>query len=472
MFVWSRPTQRRSFRLALLALSALLQLNAATASGAQPLPPDQEEFQSRLASKDWDGAVAAAQRMVTTARQAPAAPERLSAVLSQLGNAQLGKGDFVAAELAFTEALRTLEPIARSADTRLIDPLRGLGFALAEQSKHADAVPYMEKALAILRRTAGLFDMSQQSLLRELAASLTELGKPGAADQQMQYLQRVGEHAYGAEDPRITPLLCTMADWYLQRGQINEARDYFRRALYIVQKNNGENDLAAVEPLRGYARSFVRELILSNYGIRVQSETISAVPDSGPGEARPLDPHFLNADGERALLRALAILDANPARAPDALLETLLQAGDWFQIKDQPQKALPYYQRVVASVPANLDANLRDTVLGYPVPVYYPTPQLAARNLGRPANEVTERFVQVEFTVTAEGYIKDERIVEQDATGRQASQTLEAMRGARYRPKFVNGEPVETLAVSFRQTFKQKKDRDRDRDRDKDKDSE
>lgn len=380
-----------------------------------------------------------------------------------VGNAQLGKKDFQAAETSFTEALKLIEPIVRGADSKLIAPLQGVGFALAGQDKHAPAVGYMEKALAISRRSEGLFDLEQEELLQHLATSLTALGQTEAAEGHMRYLLRVGEHVYGAGDPRITPLMCKIGGWYSERGQVMEARELYRAALAIVEKKLGKGDLAAVQPLRALAESYIREIFLSNYGVRTQDK-FSGSPDPSTGDSvQPINPRFLGADGERALLRALAILEINRAtRDADTLVATLLQAGDWFQVKQQPDRAAPYYQRVVAMLAADtaLSAVEKDAVLGFPVQVYYPTPQLATRNLGRPAGDVVERFVQVEFTVLPDGTVKDERVVDQDATPRQASQTLEAIGAARYRPKFEQGQPVQTLAVSYRQVFKQRKDKD------------
>jgi tetratricopeptide (TPR) repeat protein len=452
MFVWCQSTQFR------LLCAVLLQLSALPAWTAQPAaePPSQQEYQARVNNKDWDAAIESAQRLVAAARESHAAPDKIAAALSLLGDAQLGKADFAAAESTFTEALRTIEPAVRGADPRLIDPLRGLGYALASQEKHAQAVPYMEKALAISRRTAGLFDVEQQGLLRQLAASFASLGKPEEAEQQMQYLLRVGEHAYGAADLRMAPLLCVIGDWYAQRGQMTEAREYYRTALGIVEKKQGRNDLAAVEPLRSLAQSYVHEMVLASFGILTPSDKFSASADRPTGEVLTINPRFLSTDGERALLRALAILDSNAERPAGTLLDTLLQAGDWYEIKLQPDKALPYYQR--AAVAAEAGDNRHETVLGFPVQVYYPTPLIATRNLNRPSNEIVERFVQVEFTVTRDGAVTDERVVDQDATQRQISQTLEAIRAARYRPKFVQGQPVATQAVSYRQIFKQRKD--------------
>jgi hypothetical protein len=99
--------------------------------------------------------------------------------------------------------------------------------------------------------------------------------------------------------------------------------------------------------------------------------------------------------------------------------------------------------------------------------VYLPMPLLATRNLYRSDDEVDERFVQVEFTVTSDGTVKDEHVVDQDASSRQVTETLESIRAARYRPKFNGDEPVETAAVSYRQVFRQRKDKDAEPEKEK-----
>ena len=61
--------------------------------------------------------------------------------------------------------------------------------------------------------------------------------------------------------------------------------------------------------------------------------------------ADPMNPRYLSADGERALLRAVKILETNPDRTQQAYLEALVQAGDWLMIKQSPSRAMPYYER-------------------------------------------------------------------------------------------------------------------------------
>ena len=116
-----------------------------------------------------------------------------------------------------------------------------------------------------------------------------------------------------------------------------------------------------------------------------------------------------------------------------------------------------------ATLTASADASSLEAAvapLSFPVRVYYPMPPLAMRNRQLSPEQTDEKFVSVQFTVTGTGSVEDVKIIEQNGTQRQASETLEAIRGSRYRPKFVNGEPVETQGVIAREVFKMRKQDD------------
>jgi hypothetical protein len=174
------------------------------------------------------------------------------------------------------------------------------------------------------------------------------------------------------------------------------------------------------------------------------------------------NPRYLNADGERALRRALKTLDSHPNRSTAVLFDTLLDMGDWHMVRSAPEEAAPYYQRAAGlldQIEADQSAEAR-AKLSFPVQVYYAVPLLATRYLNRPLEEVDQRFVHVAFTVGADGAVHDERVIEEDASPRQVSETLAAIRAARYRPKFVNGEAIDTPDMRIRQVFRQRKERD------------
>jgi hypothetical protein len=56
--------------------------------------------------------------------------------------------------------------------------------------------------------------------------------------------------------------------------------------------------------------------------------------------------------------------------------------------------------------------------------------------------------------------VQDAKVIEQNGSQRQASEALEAIRASRFRPKYINGEPVDTQGVINREVFKIRKQDD------------
>jgi TonB family protein len=463
----------RTLVIPALAVAIMLCTSGATAADAPPRPESQQEYWAQFDKRDWTAATTAAEKLVATARERPDRPVELAEALSLLGNAQLGKADFVAAEAAFKEALDILEPRLGAGSTKLLDPLRGLGYTLAASGKHRDAIAPLDRALLIARRGHGLFDASQQGLLRQLAASLTKTGRSAEAERHINYLVQIAERTYGRKDPRQVPVLIFAGDWYADTGNFMMARAIYRHALGIVENKLGANDVAAVDPLRAVARSYTQELYYSTLGIKLPSRERAPADADGTSNESKVNPRYLPSDGEKALERALKILETPAASGDEALVPTLLQFGDWYQVKHQPDKAMRYYRRAAAlsaqatpepvATPVATAAATSSGVpqepppLSFPVRVYYPMPSQATRLTTLPPEQVDETFVEVQFTVTNEGDVENAKITDQNGTQRQASEALQAIRAARYRPKFVNGEPVETAGMTNREIFRTRK---------------
>jgi TonB family protein len=455
-----------------VVVTILVAAVCAAAQGAEAprRPESQQEYWAQIDRKDWSAAVAAAEQLVTAARSsAPQQPLALSEALSMLGNAQYGARNFAEAEKAFTEALQLVETHAGAASPKLLDPLRGLGYTLAASDRHREAVPPLERALLIDRRSYGLYDVGQQKVLRQLAESLVKVGRAPDAERHVAYLLQLGERAYGKRDPRQVPILSFVASWYADLGDFITSRSIYRHAVNIVDEKLGPNDPTAVEPLRLLAGTYTQELYFSTLGLKtLVREHLPTDADGTSNEQRPINPRYLASEGEKALDRAVKILEAQPPSARDTLVATLIQNGDWFQIKHMPEKALPYYRRAAAMnatlataappPPAGAAVAAEPQPLSFPVRVYYPTPSQATRNISLPAEQVDERFVAVEFTVTDAGDVTDAKITEANGTQRQAADALAAIRAARFRPKFVNGEPVTTTGMTNREVFRTRKD--------------
>jgi TonB family protein len=158
----------------------------------------------------------------------------------------------------------------------------------------------------------------------------------------------------------------------------------------------------------------------------------------------------------------LRIVESDPDSPAQTRIETLIQMGDLYQIKKSPREALTYYERAwqLIRTTQNLPESAA-TALNVPVRVYYPTPQIVA-NVPKQVTAVDTQshYVQMEFTVAADGSVRDARILDQDTRDRYARDILKAVRDSRFRPKFVEGQPVAATGIMYREVFWTGKPRD------------
>jgi TonB family protein len=424
----------------------------------------QDESASPTAGADVERALA---RVNAARAGTDVDPVALEQALTALGDAHLVAGQYAPAEAAYAEAVRSAEQHGGRETQRSLAPLTGLGATLARAGHHHDALPLLQRAVAITRAEFGMFDLRQQRALETLAGSLTALDRQQEAQDAMTYRVRVAEKTYGEGSPKVIPWLCDLGDWFADIGKTPEARMTFQVALNIVGTTDNLNAPIIVEPLRGIARAY---MLRSSYPDEWRKPPYPELGCSIPRAVTPpeclnpdardylgyfkIQPRTLNPEGEEALKRALRIVESDPGSAPQTRIETLIQMGDWYQIKKSPREALPYYERawrLIHTTPGLPDGAA--TALNVPVRVYYPTPQIAAHVPKVAAVDTQPRSVQVEFTVAADGSVRNARIVEHDTRDRYARDILEAVRDSRFRPKFVDGQAVEAAGIAYREVF-------------------
>jgi TonB family protein len=405
------------------------------------------------APADIEGALA---RVNAARSRADAEPLALEDALTAAGDAFLDASQYAKAEASYNEALQLAERHAGLESERVLAPLLGLGKTLAASGRHQQAVPRLQRALAIQRSQYGLFDLRQQDTLKTLAASLTKLDRLDEAQDLMIYRVRTAEKNYGEGTPKVIPAVCDLGDWFAEVGMSAAARMTFQMALNIAGDKESLSAPILVEPLRGIARTYMRRM---SYPKDWRPRPRSRPCGPGPfwcelGRGPDVGPEGLNREGEQALQRALRILEADPGASRQTLIETLIQMGDWRQIQKAPGDALPYYQRAwkliheAASLPSSTA-----TALNVPVRVYYPTPQIVSDVPEVSAEEMRSNYVQVEFTVAADGSVRDARIVDHDTREQYAQEIFDAVRAARFRPKFIDGQAVAATGITYREVF-------------------
>lgn len=419
-----------------------------------------------------EGALA---RVDSARSSADADPLALEEALTALGDAYLNANQYAPAEAAYTEAVQSVEQHGGRETQRVLAPLTGLGTTFARAGHHHDAIPLLQRAVAITRAQLGMFDLRQQNVLETLAGSLTALDRQPEAQDLMTYRVRVAEKTYGEGSPKVIPWLCDLGNWFADIGKTPEARMTFQVALNIVGTTDNLNAPIIVEPLRGIARAY---MLRSSYPddwrkppypkLGCGLPYVVPPPECKNPAARDslgyfnIEPRTLNQEGEEALKRALRILESDPGSATQTLIETLIQMGDWYQIKKSPREARTYYERAWQLI--RTTPNLPDsaaTALNVPLRVYYPTPQIVAHvPILTAAVDTTSQYVQTEFTVAADGSVRDARIVDHDTRNLWARDILKAVRDSRFRPKFVEGQAVAATGITYRQVFWTSKPRD------------
>jgi hypothetical protein len=169
-------------------------------------------------------------------------------------------------------------------------------------------------------------------------------------------------------------------------------------------------------------------------------------------------PGMMATEGERALLRAADITDQATQPEPVQVLNVRTQLGDWYQLRNQPERARPHYQqawRAATQLTEKLNGkSYTEVIFGKPVLLHMIRPDRWNRYAERPPAEVEVRNVLVEFTVDAQGRPDALKVLDDSGDVKRGEKTAWSVRStARYRPRFENGEPVATPGVQFNQPW-------------------
>jgi TonB family protein len=386
--------------------------------------------------------------------------------LAAQGQHHYSQQEFVAAQESYSSAIRMAESRPDLAPMELVEPLQGLARTLIATRQYDSASELLSRAVNIVRRDGGLYDLRQYAALEALIEVDGVLGRTDAAVGNLKYLERISESAYGAGSMQHARALTAVGDGLCRLGEFFAGRQRHRGAIAAIEalhiEEGHSDDVQRVHALVGIARCALSEL--SQRGIVTSTMPLEGYrgPLVRSASSNPGDVTFryhlvnqLNYEAESALTRAAALVIRSESIPPELQVATLLQAGDWFQIKDHTSRARGYYLKALRASVAQQVAGA-DTILSVPVQILYAFPALALPRGGEAAErgkKVARRSVVVDFTVRPNGTPQDAQILRRDASKSMVDETLAAVRNARYRPRFVGEQPVATEHVQFEQSF-------------------
>jgi tetratricopeptide (TPR) repeat protein len=350
-----------------------------------------------------------------------------------------------------------IEMTGRMTNPRLGRAVAGLALTYHAAGRHDLAVEPFDRAIALSRRTEGLFNEDQLPLLEQYSDSLIEVDRLKDAVTARRYGLRIVQRKHGPSSLQSAGALESIGRWYTKVGAYDSSRTALRRAIEIIEAAEGPSSPRLIGPLTAYADCARRQLQDPSQELleEIDQERRAMFHDPMAPPADAYSPTAVAADAEKALELAAAIATRRPDASPTQVADVRTQLGDWYQEQKRTEKAIQQYK--LAWQAANgvqlADGPLTDALFGRPVLLHYEEPEFWNRYAGRPSNEIELRNVEIDVTVTAEGLVRDPKVVNDAGDPKLATQAVRAANSARYRPRFENGEPVESPTTRLRQPF-------------------
>ena len=423
-----------------------------TGSATAPAAPTRTpSFAQRYMAGDYAAALPLAEAdLKARAVASPGSPDHLTALLN-LASTQYQLGNHAGAVDTFGDAVKLATEQFGDNSSRTVSPLRGLGMALLAQQRPAEAAPVLARAVALSRRTQGLFNDEQAAIAIPLVAAYQQLGMYTEAEREQQYAYRGAEVHFGTNDLRLLPALDRLGRWYEESSRPAQARMLHRRAFTIATEPKKTSAFGAVRALIGVARTYFVEY---RDGPEVEESM-----DAGTASFRfstdnaampqPGNMYFLDPQAERALQLAIEIAE----RAQHAGLqeEAVTAYGEYLLLDGKAAAAEKQFSRAAllrtARAAAGLVSALEPDPLATPKPLLVRKPVFARRNDLAPNEEVDVHTTVVTVTVTPQGTVIQPKVVSSDISSTHQRQWTGALERSVYRPRYIDGKAVTTEGV-------------------------
>lgn len=325
--------------------------------------------------------------------------------------------------IAYEQAMAVAAQHFDAYDLRMVAPLAEMGRLFLANGRPERGIEMLSRARGITQRQLGLFNLRQEKIVEDLARGLAREGDIVQASREHNILLAAAEKAFG-DSPDLVPALHRWASWQKRIGNVYEARRVLQRAIRIVERDFGANDPRLEPTLTRYARTF--------------QEPNGRVP--------------YPAEGARALRRIVDIYRGQQYIDVISLLQAEVRLADWYAFANSRMTARKGWKTAIDNArKQGLSSEEIDRMFAWPQEISNDRRPIAT--FGGDPVKLRERHGEVltEFRVTEDGIVRSIDILDDTVglvTVRRAIR--ERLAETRFRPRFVNGEPVATVGVRKR----------------------
>ncbi|MEM1152791.1 MAG: hypothetical protein AAGI44_01530 [Pseudomonadota bacterium] len=353
-------------------------------------------------------------------------------------------------ERAMRTAISEIESQHGAYGEQLTEQMLSLGLVLQQQGRHSEALSTFKRGVHLARINQGLYTPEQIPLLEGEIKSAIALGDYDLVYELQEYLYRVQDRSMPAGVARAKVLL-QQADWHfeayqLQVGPTGPERllnmwDLYRGAWEDIRNIEGNTSLNLLTPLYGLLRT---QYLISQY--HASNDGSSSSGHAGykhPSVNRFYAHRAQNFElGSSVIQTIYNIQRENHGASSEQAANALVSLGDWQMWYEKRDKATETYRFALAEL-AQQDADQQkvEDLLEKPVPL----PDMNGLS-ALPAPVSTDRGdILLEFGINSRGRVVDlTRLDDNDEMDSSAIRLMRNLRATKFRPRFENGEPVET----------------------------
>ena len=342
--------------------------------------------------------------------------------------------------------------------------LYGLGLQLQKRGQHGKALKALRRAMHINRVNSGLNSLSQAPMLRGIINSQKSLVHIEPVTTSYNQLLHMHFAAYGKHDSRIIPLLNELGMWHLDAYQFDEsdtkidhltsAFSLVTSALQLSETSPSSDPTEQIELLRSVA--LVNFHLSRHQGDEWSSSTSSHYSLSADGFAttNPQRTGILSGAsfrrGRTCHERIIALTAANPNSTLADNIQAQTELADWYLLFNHQSEAMARYQQIQSQIAASDQAETLQQQI-------FSTPRLLpALRMEHKRGVISDLFMSADVDISDQGWGSSiENIAENRPPGQSPSnkkglryKMLDAIKGARFRPQFVDNNPADVSDVT------------------------
>lgn len=392
-------------------------------------------FAEALSSESPSEAEILAKQMVESAATDEADDMRRARALQNLAVAQQVLGEYQSAMQNYRASIAAVSSAQDNLSPDLVQPLRGLASAFVGVQQTEPAFAALDRALHVSNVNFGPHSLEQLPILKSRMQLFLGLEDAESAVDVLDRIYMLYTRKYERNSDEMLPALYLKAQISGQLGIYGEERAAWRQILRIKEKRLAEDDPELIEPNIRLASIYVRSM---------RRDSFRAVSASS---------------AENHLKTALWIADNSPQATWETRKECLLSLADFYTLFDHKARARRFYAEAWELLSSDPDMHAaRADSFDAPLPLSRSRPDPYAHIEIRPDSEQLDDDdylrgeVTVRFDVNDRGRTKDPLVIAAAPENftRMEIRAVNAVENFVYRPRFVDGRPVDTSGLEYR----------------------